>query len=201
MKIQRFILGLLHNNTFLTINEDTKECFLVDPSTPSQQVADYIENNSLELKGILITHGHFDHIGGAKFFKDKFSAPIYMSKEDEDFISNPLSISRKFDKFDIDVYVKDKDIIDICGQKILVVATPGHSKGGVCYVMQNVIFCGDTIFQLSYGRYDLRGGDFATLKESVKKILDMDGEYLLLCGHGEDTSTFIERKNNPIFND
>lgn len=201
MKIEKFVLGLLYNNTYLVINEENNKCFLVDPSTPSSKLADYIKQNNLTLEGILITHGHFDHIGGASYFKQEFSAKIYMNKDDEDFIENPLKISRKFDKFAIDVYVKDGDTLNLCDKEIKVIATPGHSLGGVCYVMDDVIFCGDTIFRASYGRYDLRGGDFVTLKKSVEKILDIPGEYLLLSGHGEATCSSFERQNNPVFTD
>lgn len=201
MKIDKFVLGLLNNNTYLVTNEDTKKCFLVDPSTPSAKVAEYIKDNGLCLESILITHGHFDHIGGARYFQQEFGAKIYMSKDDEDFIDNPLKISRKFDKFDIDVYIKDNDVINTCGKEIKVIATPGHSLGGVCFLMDDVIFSGDTIFRASYGRFDLRGGDFAALKESVKKILDMQGEYLILSGHGDATCSSFERQYNPVFSD
>ena len=145
MIIQNFVLGLLHNNTYLVIDEDSKKCFIVDPSTPSEKVAEYIETNGLTLEAVLITHGHFDHIGGAAYFKNKFGAKVYMSKDDEDFIDNPLKIGRKYERFDIDVYVKDGDVLDLCGQKIRVIATPGHSAGGVCYVLDDNIFCGDPV--------------------------------------------------------
>lgn len=201
MLIQRFVLGLLHNNTYVAVDEKSGKCFIVDPSVPSEEVAEYIVKNGYDLEAILITHGHFDHIGGAAFFKKKFGAKIYMSKDDEDFIDNPLKISRRFEKFTVDVYVKDGDVLDLCSNKIKVIATPGHSLGGVCYFVDNVIFCGDTIFLESYGRYDLRGGDFAVLADSVKKILAMEGDYLLLCGHGDSTTTAYERRFNPIFND
>ena len=201
MIIQNFVLGLLHNNTYLAIDEESKKCFIVDPSTPSEKVAEYIETNGLTLEAVLITHGHFDHIGGAAYFKNKFGAKIYMSKEDEDFIDNPLKIGRKYERFDIDIYVKDGDVLDLCGQKIRVIATPGHSAGGVCYVLDDSVFCGDTVFYESYGRYDLRGGDFKTLCNSVKKILSMEGDYRLFCGHGEITTTAHERQWNPVYAD
>lgn len=201
MLIQRFVLGLLHNNTYVAVDEKSGKCFIVDPSVPSEEVAEYIVKNGYDLEAILITHGHFDHIGGAAFFKKKFGAKIYMSKDDEDFIDNPLKISRRFEKFTVDVYVKDGDVLDLCNNKVKVIATPGHSLGGVCYFVDNVIFCGDTIFLESYGRYDLRGGDFAVLADSVKKILAMEGDYLLLCGHGDSTTSAYERRFNPIFND
>ncbi|MDE7337306.1 MAG: MBL fold metallo-hydrolase, partial [Clostridia bacterium] len=182
MEIKTFVLGLLNNNTYLAVNEENKTCFLVDPSTPSNEVAEYIINNGLDLQGILLTHGHFDHIGGVRFFKDKFSCKAYMHADDVDFIDNPLKISRRYDKFIVDVLVKDGDVLELCGEKIKVVHTPGHSLGGVCYVLGNVIFCGDTIFKASYGRTDLRGVNFVDLYNPEKKILDFQGSYLLLSG-------------------
>ena len=201
MTIKNFVLGLMSNNTYLAINEQEKSCFLVDPSTPSKEVAEYIESNGLKLDGILLTHGHFDHIGGVKFFKDKFGAKVYMHKADVDFIDNPLKISRRYDRFDVDVIVDDGDILDLCSNKIKVIHTPGHSLGGVCYALDNIIFCGDTIFYRSYGRIDLRGGDFKQLYESINKILRIEGNFTLLCGHGEPTTSDNERLNNPIFGD
>ena len=171
---------------------------MVDPSTPSKDVAEYIESNGLTLEGILLTHGHFDHIGGVKFFKDKFKAKVFMHGQDVDFIDNPLQISRRYDKFAVDVLVNDGDELELCGRKIDVIHTPGHSLGGVCYVLDDVIFCGDTIFKCSYGRTDLRGGDIVQLYESIQKIFNLQGNYTLLCGHGAPTSLDIERANNPI---
>ncbi|MDE6614045.1 MAG: MBL fold metallo-hydrolase, partial [Clostridia bacterium] len=192
MTIKTFVLGLLSNNTYLVINEQDKSCFLVDLSTPSKELAEYIESNGLKLEGILLTHGHFDHIGGVKFFTDKFGGKVYMHGDDVDFIENPLKIGRKFDKFTPDVLVNDGDELVLCGSKIKVVHTPGHSLGGVCYILDNIIFCGDTIFKGSYGRTDLRGGDFKQLYQSVNKILNMQGDYILLSGHGAPTTSEFE---------
>ena len=201
MQIKVFVLGLLSNNTYLAINEDDRTCFLVDPSTADSKLTQYIEDNSLKLTAILLTHGHFDHIGGVKHFKDKFGCKVYMHAEDVEFITNPLKIGRKVDVFTPDVLVEDGDELDICAHKIKVYHTSGHSKGGVCYALDNIIFCGDTIFRESYGRTDFRGGDFAQLSASVKRILDLDGNRILLCGHGESTTSDFERKRNPIFGD
>ena len=199
MKITTFVLGLLSNNTYLVENEEEKTCFVVDPSTESSKLTDYIDGNNLKLEGILLTHGHFDHIGGVAYLKEKYGAKVYMHKMDIEFINNPLDFGRKYKRFEVDETVNDGDEIIICGQKIKVIHTPGHSLGGVCYMCDNVIFCGDTIFRDSYGRYDLRGGDFATLLNSIKKLCDIQGDYVLLCGHGPSTTLDHERVNNEIF--
>lgn len=199
MKITTFVLGLLSNNTYLVENEEEKTCFIVDPSTESNKITDYIDGNNLKLEGILLTHGHFDHIGGVACLKDKYGAKVYMHKMDIDFIDNPLDFGRKYPRFDVDMTVNDGDIITLCNQKIKVIHTPGHSQGGVCYICDDVIFCGDTIFRDSYGRYDLRGGDFVTLQNSIQKIFDLRGDYILLCGHGPATELAYERAHNEIF--
>ncbi|MDE7191956.1 MAG: MBL fold metallo-hydrolase [Clostridia bacterium] len=199
MKITTFVLGLLSNNTYLVENQEDKTCFIVDPSTESNKLTDYIDANNLRLEGILLTHGHFDHIGGVAFLKEKYGAKVYMHKMDVDFIDNPLDFGRKYKRFDVDETVEEGDEITLCGQKIKVLHTPGHSKGGVCYICEDVIFCGDTIFRDSYGRYDLRGGDFVTLQNSIQKIFDLQGDYVLLCGHGPSTTLAYERANNEIF--
>ena len=199
MKITTFILGLLSNNTYLVENQEEKTCFVIDPSTESNKLTDYIDSNNLKLEGILLTHGHFDHIGGVACLKEEYGAKVYMHKMDIDFIDNPLDFGRRYKRFDVDETVDDGDEITLCGKNIKVIHTPGHSLGGVCYICEDVIFCGDTIFRDSYGRYDLRGGDFATLLKSIKKICDIQGDYVLLSGHGPSTTLAYERVNNEIF--
>lgn len=199
MKITTFVLGLLGNNTYIAENEQDKTCFIVDPSTESSKLTEYIDGNNLKLEGILLTHGHFDHIGGVAYLKEIYSAKVYMHKMDMEFIDNPLDFGRKYRRFDVDVTVDDGDEITLCSQKIKVLHTPGHSQGSVCYICGNMIFCGDTVFRNSYGRYDLRGGDFATLQSSLKKIFEIQGDYVLLCGHGPASELAYERAYNEIF--
>lgn len=198
MKITTFVLGLLSNNTYLAENIEQNTCFIVDPSTESSKLTDYIDGNNLKLEGILLTHGHFDHIGGVAYLKERYGAKVFMHKMDIDFIDNPLDFGRKYTRFDVDEMVEDGDEITLCNQKIKVVHTPGHSQGGVCYICDGVIFCGDTIFKDGYGRFDLRGGDFAALQNSIKKIFEIQGDYVLLCGHGPSTTLDYERAHNEI---
>ncbi|MDE6210413.1 MAG: MBL fold metallo-hydrolase [Clostridia bacterium] len=199
MKITTFVLGLLSNNTYLVENQEEKTCFIVDPSTESDKLTDYIDGNNLKLEGILLTHGHFDHIGGVARLKEKYGAKVFMHKMDIDFIDNPLDFGRKYMRFDVDVTVEDGEEITLCSHKIKVLHTPGHSQGGVCYIFDGVIFCGDTLFRDGYGRFDLRGGDFATLQNSIKKIFEIQGDYVLLCGHGPSTTLDFERAHNEIY--
>ncbi|MDE7208548.1 MAG: MBL fold metallo-hydrolase [Clostridia bacterium] len=199
MKITTFVLGLLSNNTYLVENQEEKTCFIVDPSTESDKLTDYIDGNNLKLEGILLTHGHFDHIGGVARLKEKYGAKVFMHKMDIDFIDNPLDFGRKYTRFDVDEILEDGEEITLCSHKIKVLHTPGHSQGGVCYICDGVIFCGDTLFRDGYGRFDLRGGDFATLQNSIKKIFEIQGDYVLLCGHGPSSTLDYERAHNEIY--
>ena len=100
--------------------------------------------------------------------------------------------------FDVDVCVKDGDILDLCGARVEVMHTPGHSEGEACYIMDDVIFCGDVLFRESYGRYDNYDGDLVKLKNSIDRLLAIKGDKRLLCGHDKETSLDHERKCNPI---
>ncbi len=199
IKITTFVLGLMRTNTYLVENMQDRTCFVVDPATESDKLISYIDERNLDVKCVLITHGHFDHIGGARLLQEKYGAKIYMHKSDVDFIDNPLDFGRKFPRFDVDVVLEGNEVIEICGKNIEVIHTPGHSLGGVCYVLEDVIFCGDTIFKDGFGRYDLRGGDIAQLQNSISKLFETEGDKILLCGHGPSTTLAGERANSSVY--
>ena len=128
-----------------------------------------------------------------------------MSKADEWHITNPEQMAAylgvKIEPFEVDYFVKEPDLLEILGFKIKVLDTPGHTKGGVCYVLDEYIFTGDTIFRESYGRTDFEDSDFQSLKLSILKILSLEGEYTLLPGHGLETYLSFEKMYNPIMQD
>ncbi|MGN0796790.1 MAG: MBL fold metallo-hydrolase [Christensenellales bacterium] len=213
--IKTIVCGIFDTNTYVVFDEKSKQGFVVDPSDGYEAIKEYLTAQSIQLQAILVTHGHFDHIGSvAKLQRD--GARVYMSREDESKIANQnnylasmLDITTQ--QFCIDVYVEEGQQLSIAGNNLQVLATAGHSRGGVCYICDNVIyqgkhydravFCGDTIFRASYGRTDFPDGDFATLKKSITKILNLQGDILLLTGHGESTTSSYERQSNPIFYD
>lgn len=213
--VETIISGIFDTNTYVVFDEKSKQGFVVDPSDGYEVIKDFLTSQGVELQAVLVTHGHFDHIGSvARLQRD--GAKVYMSREDEskivnqnNYLATMLGITTQ--PFTIDEYVEDGQNLLIAGANIRVLATAGHSRGGVCYLCDDVsyrgkryvrvAFCGDTIFRDSYGRTDFSDGDFATLKQSITKILNLQGDILLLTGHGESTTSAYERNNNPIFYD
>lgn len=204
MKISRLIGGAIGTCTYIIINEITNECIVIDPHEDIKSISGYISDNKLKPIAVLLTHGHFDHIGGVAYLKT-LGAKVYMHKADVFKIDEDDQMARylgvKIEHFDVDELVKDGDLLEICGFKIKVIETPGHTMGGVCYVLDEYIFTGDTIFRESYGRTDFEDSDFQMIKSSILKILSLEGEYTLLPGHGEETYLSFEKMYNPIMQD
>lgn len=205
--------GKLDENTYIVINGD--KGFVVDPGGEEQEIIDIFKKNKATIEAILLTHAHFDHIVGVANLvrlasidsngkQDQSLAPcVFLHKDDLDKIGSyknlGFSMGVKVEKFIPDVLLKGGETLNIAGLQVKVLHTPGHSKGGVCYIVNDKIFVGDTIFFMSYGRYDFYDGDFGELKNSiVNKLFRLQGNYTLLSGHGEPTTLEFERKNNPI---
>ena len=204
MKIHRIVGGAIGTCTYIVQNEITNECIVIDPHEDVKTISGYLQKENLTPKAVLLTHGHFDHIGGVAYFKS-LGAKVYMNKADVWQIDDPEQMAAylgvKIEHFDVDIFVKEPDLLEICGFKIKVLDTPGHTMGGVCYVLDEYIFTGDTIFRESYGRTDFKDSDFKMLKSSILKILNLEGEYTLLPGHGMETYLSFEKMYNPIMQD
>ena len=204
MKIERLVLGAIQTNTYFVINEITKECVVIDPAEDIKSISGYIQENGIKPIAVLLTHGHFDHIGGVAYLKS-LGAKVYMHNADVWKITNPGQMARvlgvKIEPFEVDFEIKEPDLLELAGFKFKVLDTPGHTKGGVCFILDEYIFCGDTIFRASYGRTDFEDSDFQSIKSSILKVLDLEGEYTLLPGHGDVTYSSFERMYNPIMED
>ena len=204
MRVKRLIGGAIETCTYFVINDVTKECVVIDPHEDIKSISGYISQEGITPKAVLLTHGHFDHIGGVKYLKD-LGAKVYMSKADAWHIDAPERMAAylgvKIEYFDVDCFVKEPDLLEICGFKFKVLDTPGHTMGGVSYIFDEYIFTGDTIFRESYGRTDFEDSDFQMLKSSILKILNLEGEYTLLPGHGMETYLSFEKMYNPIMQD
>lgn len=177
--------------------------FLVDPGEFTEKLEDFASKNAENIKYILLTHCHFDHIRGVAGVKKICpNAKIVIHSLDADGLGDPAKSLAAYFGFDqektsADILCNDGDIIEMGNSHIEVLHTPGHSKGGVCYKLDDVIFCGDTLFAGSIGRTDFPGGSFEVLNESLKRLKTLKGDFALYPGHGEPTKLSAERLYNP----
>ncbi|WP_085875921.1 MBL fold metallo-hydrolase [Peptoniphilus vaginalis] len=200
-KIMKLVVGQLQENCFILFDEN-KDAFVVDPGESSENIIEAIEKNSLNIKYILLTHGHFDHVGAVAALVEKYKAPVYISKKDRAFLESPKEVrasafGMQIEAADVDVFVKDGDEIPFSGGTIKVIETPGHTLGSVCYLFENYLFAGDTLFNGSIGRTDFPESDHSLMVESLKKLKKLDDEIYVLSGHGPESQMSYEKMTNP----
>lgn len=203
ISIKRFVLGDISTNTYVVTDNNIGECAVVDPATEDRELSEYLKDKNV--KYILLTHGHFDHISGVKAVKDMSSAQIVIHSEDADCLCDrdKSLFSWQYPEVEqplcrADITINDGDTLPFGDGEIKVMHTPGHTKGGVCYIFTNdrVIFSGDTLFRLSAGRTDFPGGNPREELMSLSKLAALDGDYRVYPGHGEETTLEYERQNN-----
>ncbi len=198
-----YITPFFATNTFLVEDEVTGEMLLVDPGVADDKLLEKVKGKNV--KYVLLTHGHFDHICGAKMIKDNTGAKIVIHKEDEELLldreKNVIDMycpEKELPNTVADILVDDGDEISFAGGNIKVLHTPGHTKGGVCYIFSDdqLLFSGDTLFKLSAGRTDYYSGNPREELMSLAKIADLDGDYNVYPGHDDSTTLDFERENN-----
>lgn len=200
-KIMKLVVGELQENCFILFDEN-KDAFVVDPGGSSENIIEAIDKNSLNIKYILLTHGHFDHVGAVAALVKKYKAPVYMSKDDRAFLESPKEVrasafGMQIEAADVDVFVKERDEIPFSEGTIKVIETPGHTLGSVCYLFENYLFAGDTLFNGSIGRTDFPESDHSLMIESLKKLKKLDDEIYVLSGHGPESQISYEKMTNP----
>lgn len=202
MIIKTFVEPPIDNNNYLIVDEKTKDAALIDCSSIDDRIDEEIEKQGANLKYILLTHGHFDHIAGIRPNRFKNNPQIVMHKADSDWLNNANQYLPMFGMPEItipkvDVFVDDGDTIQLGSLEIKVLHTPGHTQGGVCYLVDGNLFSGDTIFREAVGRCDLEGGNFNQIVESIEdKIFTLPPETVIYPGHGNITSVEWEKEHN-----
>ena len=206
MRIQNLVLGMVATNCYFLLNADTKEMILVDPADEAEAIEEKVNAMGGRPVAVLLTHGHFDHIGAALQIARAFTIPIYASETEDGMLADTsLNLTAHFTghslSFHADRLVHDGDELELLGYKWKVIATPGHTAGSVCYYLpeEEVLLSGDTLFQDSYGRTDLPTGSSRALVDSVlRKLFILPGDTMVYPGHGEPTTIGYEAQNNPI---
>ena len=205
IKIEKMVLGMVQTNTWFVINEKTKELILIDPADDAGRIIRKIEADGLKLQGILLTHGHFDHIMGIDTLRREWSVPVYASALEQKVLTDAnvnLSVAYGAGYVFADAkFLEDGASLALAGYQIRMISTPGHTAGGCCYYIEEeeVLFSGDTLFAGSVGRTDFPTGSMSTLVRSVKeRLLSLPEDTQVYPGHMEATTIGFEKENNPF---
>ncbi len=206
MILKKFTLGPIEANNYLLIDEEevngSKEAVLIDCTQDCKEIDDTLKKYGANLKYILITHGHFDHVLGINSFKAKYNCEVLIHEEDKIILDKMNEYTTRFGlgEFEVqqvDGFVKENDLIEFGKNKIKVIHTPGHSRGCVCYLLGDKVFTGDTLFYESVGRTDLPGGSFSQIKASIKeKLFTLEESTKVYPGHGWESTIGHEKVNN-----
>ena len=192
MQMKTMPLGAYQTNCYLVWNEESDRCPVIDPGYEPERVLSEAKRLGKTIEAVLLTHGHFDHVGAVRTLAAETECQVYLNEQDlsmpTQLTAGPLYYTHLY---------KEGDVLNLAGVKLRVIHTPGHTPGSVCLVAEDAIFSGDTLFEGSCGRTDLPGGDWATILKSLKRLAQMEGAFRVYPGHGPSTTLEDEKKWNP----
>ncbi len=192
MKYLTIVTGEMYQENCYLVYGNNRDTFIIDPGDDFDVIDRTISQNKLIPRAILLTHGHFDHVGAVKNIKEKFNIPVYMNMNDEHL----LSFMRVKD-FDADFDLKEINELRYNDVEVKCIHTPGHSNGSVCYLIDDLLFSGDTLFAGSIGRCDLPGGSSTVMLNTLSSIIcNLDDNLTVLPGHGEKSTMAKEKTTN-----
>ncbi len=197
MEIKCITTGPFMTNTYIVTNNDMS--IIIDPTIGLEKYKNELKNYNI--KGVLLTHGHIDHI----YSLSLFNTGVYISCEDYNkLFDNNLNLANmfgyEFNLINDNIYkLNDEQVINIIGLDIQCILTPGHTSGSMCFIINDILFSGDTFFQMSIGRSDFPTGDYNLLLNSLNKIKNLNTDYKIYPGHGCETTLNDEIKYNPYF--
>ncbi|HWT75057.1 MAG TPA: MBL fold metallo-hydrolase [Mobilitalea sp.] len=208
LKMKNLVLGMVQTNCYIISNEAAKEAIVFDPADDADRIEQYLKANDLVCRGILLTHGHFDHILAAKELAEAVEAPIYAHESEAALLNSPeLNCSSQIHRecsLVPDILLKDDELLQLAGFTIKVIHTPGHTSGGVCYYFtgHDILISGDTLFRECIGRSDLPTGNGSVLVESIRnKLMLFDDQVIVYPGHGKPTTIGYEKDHNFYISD
>jgi glyoxylase-like metal-dependent hydrolase (beta-lactamase superfamily II) len=193
MKIKRIIGGELQSNGYIIYQKDGGSCYIIDPGYAPEKFIKQLKESRLKIKGILLTHHHYDHVGGVAKIKNLLDCPVHMHREDCDLY-----------KGEVDVMLEDQDRLELDGETLTILHTPGHSPGGICIYSERskVAFTGDTLFNVDLGRTDLRGGSDKEMAQTCRKVFQLwSNEIDIYPGHGDSCNMKFVRRFNKEYLD
>lgn len=189
------IVGNMDVNAYIVWDSKRNDAVVIDPGAEPDAIRLALRGKML--KAILLTHGHVDHIGAVSALREG-GVPVYIHKKDADMLTNPnlslasmLGLPASQGEADFDL---TEGVMELCGLTVSVLHTPGHTPGSVCFLIDNVLFSGDTLFEGGVGRTDLPGGDDKALKASLSRLIQMDPVTAVCPGHGMETTIRAERR-------
>lgn len=193
-------LGLYEANCYILIDEASRETAVIDPGESSDELFKYLTDMKVVLKYILLTHGHIDHTGAVSEVKESFGGDVCINRSDEEIMRKGDFIFGSLSENDNSIiHIEDNTVLKVGNSEIKCIETPGHSPGGMCFLTENKLYSGDTLFSGSIGRTDFTGGDFNVLINSINsKLMILDGNTEVYPGHGFETSIKTEKTSNPF---
>ena len=202
--IHQKVLGMVATNCYICMHADTKEAFIVDPADNAAEIIRMVSDMGAVPCAVLLTHGHFDHIGAADELRKTYEIPVYAHEAEEKVMASAsLNLSGSWASpihLKADHLLQDSDVLHIAGFTVRVMHTPGHTEGGCCYVLEDeeIVFTGDTLFCMSVGRMDFPGGSASAMRHSIRRLLkELPENMHVLPGHGETTTIGYEKRSNP----
>ena len=200
LKIHTLPLGDYMTNTYIVHDDAAHTCAIIDPGYQAKTILAQVKKLGLEVDAILLTHGHFDHVGAVSEIVEATGCKLWMREGDWSQIPSPMT-SYFYPLANCDFtevqFCEESQTISVGGLEFHVLETPGHTHGSVCYLCENAMFSGDTLFAGSCGRTDLPGGDWDTIEASLARLAKIEDDYTVYPGHGGSTTLAREKKYNP----
>ncbi len=200
LKIDILPLGDYQTNCYIVREAGSQSCAVIDPGFTPERVLRFLQEKNLTVDAVLLTHGHFDHVGGVEAIVKATGCALWMSQSDWSQFKTPENLFfyplANCDFTEVS-FCEEAERITAGGVTFAVMETPGHTRGSVCYACEDALFSGDTLFAGSCGRTDLPGGDWSTIRQSLARLTQLEGDYTVYPGHGESTTLERERMYNP----
>ena len=201
LRIQKLTLGSFMTNVYFIIDEASRDCFIVDPADRCDLILEKVRSQDLRVKGILLTHAHFDHIMALEELREATGAPVMLTEEENALLCDPddnlmNSYGDGTSCRPGDRLLHDGEVIKLGDNEITVMLLPGHTPGSCAYVFDGNMISGDTIFREGIGRYDFPGGDYRKLRASLERLAALDGDFRIYPGHGPATTLEHEKTYN-----